>query len=94
MNRTTDDSRKLQVLYGGDTVTTEVGTIKMPPEQAKNAGKVLDNIIIGNFKEIKTENSKAEDVLSKAQIIKLEKIRNERKTPKAVERLKLAANQR
>lgn len=94
MNRTTDDSRKLQVLYGGDTVTSTEGIVQMPPKEAKNVEEVVDNILIGNFQEIKTENSKAEDVLSKAQIIELSKIREERKTQKALRRLKLAANQR
>lgn len=94
MNRTTEDSRELQVLVGGDTVALEDGTIQMPPEQAKNSEEVLDNIIRGIFQEIKVENGRAEDILSKNKIIDLQKYRAERKTEKAIRRLKLAANQR
>lgn len=93
MNRTTDDSRKLQVLYGGETVKTEEGILQMPPEQAKDTEEVLNNIIIGNFQEIKVENDKnLEQILTKTEIIELEEYRRNRKTEKALERL--AANQR
>ena len=92
MNQTTADSRKWQVIVGGDTVSLEDGTIQMPPEQAKSTEVILNNIIIGNFQEIKMENCKAEQVLSKAKIVDLEKYRAERKTEKALARR--IANQR
>lgn len=92
MNRTTEDSKIRAIMVGGDTIALEDGKIEMPPEQAKSSEIVLDNIIMGNFQEIKMENAKAEDILSKKQIIELQKYRDERKTQKALERQ--AANQR
>lgn len=92
MNRTTEDSKARAIIVGGDTIALEDGKIEMPPEQAKSSEKVLDSIIIGNFQEIKMENAKAEEILSKKQIIELQKYREERKTKKALERL--SANQR
>lgn len=92
MNRTTEDSKIRAIMVGGDTIALEDGKIEMPPEQAKSSEIVLDNIIIGNFQEIKMEKAKAEDILSKKQIIELQKYREERKTEKALKRQ--AANQR
>lgn len=92
MNRTTEDSKIRAIMVGGDTIALEDGKIEMPPEQAKSSEIVLDNIIMGNFQEIKMENAKAEDILSKQQIIELQKYREERKTEKALKRQ--AANQR
>ena len=92
MNRTTEDSKIRAIMVGGDTIALEDGKIEMPPEQAKSSEIVLDNIIIGNFQEIKMENAKAEDILSKKQIAELQKYRAERKTEKALKRQ--AANQR
>ena len=92
MNRTTEDSKIRAIMVGGDTIALEDGKIEMPPEQAKSSEIVLDNIIIGNFQEIKMENAKAEDILSKKQIAELQKYRAERKTQKALKRQ--AANQR
>ena len=92
MNRTTEGSKARAIIVGGDTIALEDGRIEMPPEQAKSSEIVLDSIIIGNFQEIKIENCKAEDILSKEQIIELQKCRAERKTEKALKRQ--AANQR
>lgn len=92
MNRTTEDSKIRAIMVGGDTIALEDGKIEMPPEQAKSSEKVLDNIIIGNFQEIKMEKARAEDILSKEQIIELQKYREDRKTEKALKRQ--AANQR
>ena len=57
MNRTTEGSKARAIIVGGDTIALEDGRIEMPPEQAKISEKVLDNIIIGNFQEIKMEKS-------------------------------------
>ena len=92
MNRTIEGSKKWQVFAGGQTIPFESGKIEIPPKKADRADEVVDNIIIGNFQEIKMENGRAEDILSKKNIIELQKYREARKTKKALERL--AANQR
>lgn len=86
MNRTTEGSEKA-IMIGGDTIALKNGKIEMPPEQAKSTKEVLNNIIVGNFQEIKMEDGRAEDILSKKQIAELQKYRAERKTKKAQERL-------
>lgn len=86
MNRTTEGSKKA-IMIGGDTIALKNGKIEMPPEHAKSTKEVLNNIIVGNFQEIKMEDGRAEDILSKKQIAELQKYRAERKTKKAQERL-------
>ena len=92
MNQTIEDSKKMVVLVGGDTIVLEDGKLEMPPEQAKNAKEVGNNIEIGNFQEIKVGNCKAEDILSKEQIAILMKNRKARKTQRVYART--IANQR
>ena len=92
MNQTTEGSKKWQVIAGGQTIPLEDGKIDMPPKNADRSDEVVDNIIIGNFQEIKVGTCRGTDILSNAQIIELKKYREERKTKKALERL--AANQR
>ena len=92
MNQTTEGSKKWQVFAGGQTIPLESGKINIPPKKADRADEVVDNIIIGNFQEIKMQNCRVEDILSNKQIVQLKKYREERKTKKALERL--AANQR
>lgn len=94
MNRTTEGSKSLATLVGGDTVALEDGKIEMPPEQAKNAEEVLNYIIAGMFQEIKVGNCKAQDMkFSEEQMAQLKANREERKTSIALAR-KARASQR
>ncbi len=86
MNRTIAGSNKKAILVGGDTYTLEDGRIEIPPEQAKTTKNILENIEQGNFMTISVGNCKAEDVLSKSDIAKLQKNRKERKTRNALKR--------
>ena len=95
MNRTTEDSRKLQTLVGGETIPQEDGKIEMPPENSKNVEEILNYIIAGMFQDIKTGNCTAQDMnFSKEQMEQLKENRKERKTQKALQRRAKAANQR
>lgn len=94
MNRTTEDSKRMATLVGGETIPQKDGKIEMPPENAKNAEEVLNHIIAGMFQEIKVGNCKAQDMnFSKEQMAQLQANREERKTSKALQR-KARASQR
>ena len=62
MNQTTEDSKKIATLVGGDTIVKEDGKLESPPEQAKNAQNVLNTIFEGMFQEIKVENCNIKDM--------------------------------
>ena len=83
MNHTTEDSREFAELVGGDTIPLEDGTIEMPPEQAKNTAKIVEDIEQGDYMIISVGYCKAEDLLSKMQIEKLKANRAARVTEKA-----------
>ncbi len=51
MNQTTEDSNKRAIIVGGDTVALEDGTIKIPPEQAKDFTPIFENVEKGNVVE-------------------------------------------
>ena len=85
MNQTTEDSKKLETLVGGDTIVKEDGKLEIPPEQAKNAQNVLNTIFEGMFKEIKVENCNIKDMnFTAEQKEELKQNRNQRKTRLAI----------
>lgn len=51
MNQTTEDSNKRAIIVGGDIVALEDGTIKIPPEQAKDFTPIFENVEKGNVVE-------------------------------------------
>lgn len=85
MNQTTEDSKKLATLVGGDTIVKEDGKLEIPPEQAKNAQNVLNTILEGMFQEIKVENCNIKDMnFTAEQKEELKQNRNQRKTRLAI----------
>ena len=85
MNQTTEDSKKIATLVGGDTIVKEDGKLEIPPEQAKNAQNVLNTIFEGMFQEIKVENCNIKDMnFTAEQKVELKQNRNQRKTRLAI----------
>lgn len=85
MNQTTEDSKKIATLVGGDTIVKEDGKLEIPPEQSKNAQNVLNTIFEGMFQEIKVENCNIKDMnFTTEQKEELKQNRNQRKTRLAI----------
>ena len=85
MNQTTEDSKNIATLVGGDTIVKEDGKLEIPPEQAKNAQNVLNTIFEGMFQEIKVENCNIKDMnFTAEQKEELKQNRNQRKTRLAI----------
>ena len=85
MNQTTEDSKKIATLVGGDTIVKEDGKLEIPPEQAKNAQNFLNTIFEGMFQEIKVENCNIKDMnFTTEQKEELKQNRNQRKTRLAI----------
>lgn len=85
MNQTTEDSKQLATLVGGDTIVKEDGKLEIPPEQAKNAENVLNTIFEGMFQDIKVEKCNIKDMnFTKEQKEELKHNRNQRKTRLAI----------
>ena len=85
MNQTTEDSKKIATLVGGDTIVKEDGKLEIPPEQAKNAQNFLNTIFEGMFQEIKVENCNIKDMnFTAEQKEELKQNRNQRKTRLAI----------
>ena len=85
MNQTTEDSKKIATLVGGDTIVKEDGKLEIPPEQAKNAKNVLNTTFEGMFQEIKVENCNIKDMnFTTEQKEELKQNRNQRKTRLAI----------
>lgn len=68
MNQTTEDSKKWQVIAGGNTIFEEEGTVTIPPEKSLRTDKLVNDVLDGLIAEISVkDNDKAhEDYIRKA----------------------------
>lgn len=86
MNRTTEGSRKWQILVGGDTKKIQNDKLEMPPQNAKSTEDVMNSILKGEVTYIKVNEGKVEN-LTKQQVKEILDARKNRKTETALRRM-------